>query len=175
MNDFLAVASSWYALPLGVLIVGITLGFLPGVLLALIVRLYPKGSPRRAELTAELYTIPFIERGIWVFQALEIGVREGCPARYRCAKDKRSLRRRQKVMGFREWTWREKRRAKRHDAAFSRFEERIAVGRKLHRVVPDSAGVAKVENADHFDFPDDFYDSTWVVIDERDTRPGADT
>lgn len=52
-------------------------GFLPGLVLALIVRLFPKDDPRRRELHAELYAVPRWERPFWVCQQFEVALRLG--------------------------------------------------------------------------------------------------
>lgn len=52
-------------------------GFLPGMVLALIVRLFPKDSSRRRELQAELYAVPRWERPFWVAQQFEVALRQG--------------------------------------------------------------------------------------------------
>jgi len=46
-------------------------GFAPGVVLRLIVLLYPRDHPRRRELIGELYAYPRIERPFWVAEQLE--------------------------------------------------------------------------------------------------------
>lgn len=59
------------------------LGLLPGFSLRLIVRLYPKGDPRRREVVAELYTVENWRQPIFVIQMLELAISEGIPARWR--------------------------------------------------------------------------------------------
>lgn len=58
-------------------------GLAPGIVLRQVVRLYPKGHPRRAELMAELYVRPYVERPLYVAQSLETSFTEGIPARRR--------------------------------------------------------------------------------------------
>ena len=60
----------------------ILIGSVPGFLLRLLVRVYPKDHPRRRELVAELYSIPYRERLLFVAQQLELAVTEGVPARW---------------------------------------------------------------------------------------------
>jgi hypothetical protein len=55
--------------------------FLPGAALRQIVRIYPQGHPRRAELIADLYVRPFQERLLYVVQCLEISLAEGISER----------------------------------------------------------------------------------------------
>src|SRR5512133_2112771 len=52
-------------------------GFFPGAVLRLIVLLYHREDPRRAELVAELYVVPRRERPIWVVEQLEVALFEG--------------------------------------------------------------------------------------------------
>jgi DNA-binding transcriptional MerR regulator len=61
----------------------VLLGLLPGASLRLIVRIYPKGHPRRRELVAELYTIDYQKRLFFVAQNLELALFEGLPARWK--------------------------------------------------------------------------------------------
>lgn len=55
-----------YRLPLGVLIIGLTCGLAPGLVLILMVLLYPKDHPRRRELVGELRAIPYFHRALRV-------------------------------------------------------------------------------------------------------------
>lgn len=54
----------------------------PGAVLRQIVRLYPPSDPRRRELIAELYGVPFAKRWLFVAQALELATFEGIPRRH---------------------------------------------------------------------------------------------
>jgi hypothetical protein len=56
-------------------------GFFPGLVLRLLVRLYPKGNPRRMELLGELYAKPQWRRPWFVAQQLETALSEGVPTR----------------------------------------------------------------------------------------------
>ncbi len=58
-------------------------GFAPGAALRLIVRLYPKGDPRRQEMIAELYAVPRWERPFWVTEQLEMALAATLGLRYR--------------------------------------------------------------------------------------------
>lgn len=58
-------------------------GLLPGLVLRLIVRIYPKEHPRRRELVAELYNLDYFKRPFFVVQDLELAFCEGIPARWR--------------------------------------------------------------------------------------------
>ncbi len=73
MVELLKAVASW---PRLVLIV-VVFGFAPGFFLRLIVRAYPRNDPRRAELIAELYAVPRIQRPLWVAEQLEVAVFEG--------------------------------------------------------------------------------------------------
>lgn len=52
-------------------------GLAPGMVLAVIVKLFPKDDPRRRELQAELYVVPRWERPFWVFEKLDLAIRTG--------------------------------------------------------------------------------------------------
>ena len=65
-------------------------GLVPGFLLRLIVRVYPKSHARRRELVAELYTIDYKERPFFVAQQLELAITEGIAARLRRDRHARS-------------------------------------------------------------------------------------
>ncbi|MGH3933289.1 MAG: hypothetical protein ACRDTF_25310 [Pseudonocardiaceae bacterium] len=73
MVELLDAVTSWQPLVL----VLVVFGFAPGFCLRLIVLAYPRGDPRRAELIAELYTVPRIQRPLWVAEQLEVAVFEG--------------------------------------------------------------------------------------------------
>jgi hypothetical protein len=95
VGDLLLGGSAWWVLPCSLLTVGATFGLLPGLMLRLIVLLYPKGHPRREELFGELYDPDMgrFERFEWVFQQLETAFREGPASR----KHARSARRASKT------------------------------------------------------------------------------
>ena len=86
MADFLNAVASWPNL-FSVLFV---FGFAPGAVLRLLVLVYPKESLRRAELIAELYLVPRIERPVWVAQQAEVAIFEGLPQRLRAMRTKRA-------------------------------------------------------------------------------------
>ncbi len=98
LNDLVAalVATSHHV-PLGALIFGLTFGLAPGLLLRVIVLLYPKDNPRRTELLAELYTEKgkraYLDRVVWVFQQLELALCEGLPQRAAVVRRARRRRR----------------------------------------------------------------------------------
>lgn len=56
-------------------------GFAPGLFLRIIVLIYPRGHPRRKELIAELYTLSWPVRLLFVAQQLETALFEGLPCR----------------------------------------------------------------------------------------------
>jgi len=89
MNELLLGGSAWWIVPTSLLVFGATFGLLPGLMLRLLVQLYPKDDPRRRELFAELYgpRMSRLGRFEWVFQQLETAIRDGLAAR-------RELRRR---------------------------------------------------------------------------------
>jgi hypothetical protein len=73
MAALLETVASWPSL----LLVIVVFGFAPGFCLRLIVVVYPRDDPRRRELIAELYTVPRIQRPLWVAQQLEVALFEG--------------------------------------------------------------------------------------------------
>jgi hypothetical protein len=73
MDELLEAVASWPSLGLVVAV----FGFAPGFCLRLIVLAYPRGHPRRAELIAQLYTVPRIQRPLWVAEQLEVALFEG--------------------------------------------------------------------------------------------------
>ena len=89
MTGLLDGGSAFWIFPVSLLVFGATLGLLPGLVLRLLVQLYPKDDPRRDELFAELYgpKMTRFRRFEWVFQQLETALRDGLSAR-------RELRRR---------------------------------------------------------------------------------
>jgi hypothetical protein len=58
-------------------------GFAPGAAARLIARMFPKEDPRRAEVVAEVYTIPRWDRPFWILEQLERSIFEAIPARLR--------------------------------------------------------------------------------------------
>lgn len=89
MTELIGLVASWQAFSA----YGTTLlvfGFAPGFILRLIVKLYPKGDLRRAELVAELYAMPRIWRPMWVVQQIETGLFEGLSARRVARKSRRA-------------------------------------------------------------------------------------
>lgn len=79
VDQTLQAVVSWRTLVVAMIV----FGFAPGVVLRVIVRLYPKASPRRRELLGELPHVPWVERPFWVAQHLETALAEGVPARLR--------------------------------------------------------------------------------------------
>jgi hypothetical protein len=83
MTELLKVIAS----PWDWLLVVALFGFVPGFCLRLIVLAYPRKDPRRAELIAQLYTVPRIQRPLWVAEQLETALFEGLPHRLSAAKN----------------------------------------------------------------------------------------
>ncbi len=77
MAELLDMVASWPSL----LLVLFVFGFAPGFCLRLIVLAYPRDDPRRAELIAELYAVPRIQRPLWVAEQLEVALFEGLARR----------------------------------------------------------------------------------------------
>ena len=86
MVEFLEAIASWPSL----LLVVVVFGFAPGLCLRLIVLAYPRGDPRRAELIAELYAVPRIQRPLWVAEQLEVALFEGLGHRMSAARRRRA-------------------------------------------------------------------------------------
>lgn len=57
-------------------------GIAPGLLLRIIVLAFEKEDPRRQELIAELYAVPFVKRPFWVAQQLETATADGLWPRF---------------------------------------------------------------------------------------------
>lgn len=72
IGDFLNVPDAMGGFGLALAI----FGFLPGMVLSLIVRMIPD-LDRRRELQAELYEVPRWERPFWVLQQFEVALRQG--------------------------------------------------------------------------------------------------
>lgn len=66
----------WYLLTL------LVHGLAPGLLLRVIVVAFDKNDPRRQELIAELYAVPFVRRPYWVAQQLETALSDGIWPRF---------------------------------------------------------------------------------------------
>ena len=58
-------------------------GVAPGLVLRTLVLIYPKDDPRRRDLVADLYDVPFLERPLFVGQQVETVLFEGVPQRLR--------------------------------------------------------------------------------------------
>ncbi|WP_028927925.1 hypothetical protein [Pseudonocardia acaciae] len=74
--------ASWQALS-GFFGVVVLFGFLPGLTLRLLVKLYPPGHVRRRQLPADMYELPRHRRWFFVAEQLETVLFEGLPARVR--------------------------------------------------------------------------------------------
>lgn len=81
MTELLDAVASWPSLVLVIVV----FGFAPRFCLRLIVLAYPRSHPRRKELIADLYTVPCIERPLWVAEQLEVALFEGLPHRVSAA------------------------------------------------------------------------------------------
>ena len=75
MTELVELIGDHWWVPL--LLVPLAFGFLPGTVLRVIVLLYPSGDPRRKELVAELYAMPFAMRPVWTAQQIETALFEG--------------------------------------------------------------------------------------------------
>jgi hypothetical protein len=95
MTELLDTVVSWRSL----LLVVVVFGFAPGFCLRLLVRAYPRSDPRRTELIAELYTVPRIERPLWVAEQLETALFEGLPRRLSAVLRRGARQRRARAEG----------------------------------------------------------------------------
>lgn len=112
MSSVMLVPSALGAFVIALLI----FGFLPGLVLALIVRLFPKDDPRRRELQAELYAVPRWERPFWVCQQFEVALRLGLAPEI-------------------AWYW----------GRFVWHRAKVESGREMHKKYPDSFWVPDAE------------------------------
>jgi len=95
--------TAFWIFPVSLLVFGATFGLLPGLVLRLLVRLYPKDDPRRRELFAELYgpKMTRFRRFEWVFQQLETALRDGLSARHELRRRRARLAAaRQRLVGY---------------------------------------------------------------------------
>jgi len=65
------------------LIVLVVFGVAPGLVLRLMLMVYPRRHPRRQEILAELYNLDFHKQPFYVAQQFELAITEGLPARWR--------------------------------------------------------------------------------------------
>jgi hypothetical protein len=86
MPELMEAVKVWPSL----LLVVVVFGLAPGLCLRLIVLGYPPGDPRRAELIAELYAVPRIQRPLWVAEQLEVALFEGLGHRISAARRRRA-------------------------------------------------------------------------------------
>jgi hypothetical protein len=93
MVELITAFASWPSL----LLLIVLFGFAPGLVLRLLLRLYPADDLRRKELLAELYGVPRWERPFWVAEQLETALCEAIPHRARRARDKRAQSANQRV------------------------------------------------------------------------------
>ncbi|WP_460406570.1 hypothetical protein [Actinophytocola sediminis] len=100
VSDLLIGGDSWWILPCSLIAVGAAFGLLPGLMLRLIVLLYPKQHPRREELFGELYDpkLGRMERFEWVFQQLELATRQGLSLRRSARIRRREIKRMIEIM-----------------------------------------------------------------------------
>jgi hypothetical protein len=94
MTELLDVVASWPSL----ILVIVVFGFTPGLCLRLLVLAYPRSDPRRTELIAELYAVPYIQRPLWVAEQLEVALFEGLPHRVFAVLRLSTSQRRQRVL-----------------------------------------------------------------------------
>jgi hypothetical protein len=79
VTEALALVKDWHTYLALLLIFGV----LPRFTLRLLVRMYPRGHPRRKELVGELGAIDYPKRPLFVAEQLEVCFCEGISARWR--------------------------------------------------------------------------------------------
>jgi hypothetical protein len=77
--EFLQTPDALWLLLLAVLLFGVA----PGLVLRLLLLVYPRSDPRRRELLAEMRAIPYFERPLFVGEQFETVLCEGVPHRAR--------------------------------------------------------------------------------------------
>ncbi|WP_344923597.1 hypothetical protein [Saccharopolyspora gregorii] len=85
MTELISAAASWQSL----VTILIVFGLAPGILLRLILLVYPKGDPRRIEHLASLYKMSWWERPLFVASQLEGAVSDGLPLRFKAYSKKK--------------------------------------------------------------------------------------
>jgi len=68
---------------IGLLTLCLVFGFAPTTILRVLVKAWPKNDPRRRELMAEIQTIAYWERPLWVFEQIESALFDGLRVRFR--------------------------------------------------------------------------------------------
>lgn len=72
ISRLIELSFPWGALAAAILV----FGYFPGLVLSLVMKVYHRDDPRRAELQAELYAVPRWERPFWVAEQFELATRE---------------------------------------------------------------------------------------------------
>lgn len=85
MKDLLDAVICWPTL-VGALI---AFSLAPGIILQLMVRIYPHDHPRRRDLLADYAIVPRWERPFWVTEQFVTVTFEGIPTRYRARRERR--------------------------------------------------------------------------------------
>jgi hypothetical protein len=71
MKDFVAIAANPLMVASGAIFAALLLGFFPGAINRALAMVYPRDDPRRAEMIAELYAVPRLQRWMWVAEQAE--------------------------------------------------------------------------------------------------------
>jgi len=116
MTELIEMVVSWRSLLLALIVFGLA----PGLILRLLVKIYPRDDPRRRELIAQLYTLGRVERLFFVAEQFETVLFEGLPHRLQAVR--RRMKRRQATskgpeVSALEESWREKQAAHERDTA----------------------------------------------------------
>lgn len=85
MTDLAGLLLDWRLFVIALVVFGVA----PGLVLRVVVLAYPRSHPRRRELVAELYAVPYVERPWFVAQHLERAVFDGTAARRQAARERR--------------------------------------------------------------------------------------
>jgi hypothetical protein len=86
MLDLLEGLRAWPLL----IVALVVFGFLPGVVLRIILLAFRRRDPRRAEILAELRAVPRWERPFWVAEQIEVALFEGLLERIKAAVGRRA-------------------------------------------------------------------------------------
>ncbi|WP_284745079.1 DUF2314 domain-containing protein [Amycolatopsis sp. RTGN1] len=142
-TELLQSLASWPTL----LIAIVVYGFAPGFVLRLVVMVYERDDPRRAELIAELYEVPRLKRPFWVAEQIETAIFDGLGPRIRWTLTGRVILR-----------W------------------KLKSGVKLNRLHPQSFWIPEEEEKDAiepgavvklmFDQSDGWSERMWVIVEK---------
>ncbi|WP_336156711.1 hypothetical protein [Amycolatopsis sp. VC5-11] len=147
VTELLQSVASWPTLLIAILLYG----FAPGFVLRLVVMVYERDDPRRAELIAELYEVPRLKRPFWVAEQIETAIFDGLGPRIRWALTGRVI-----------------------------LHWKLKSGVKLNRLHPGSFWIPEEEEKDAiepgtvvklmFDQSDGWSEKMWVIVEKVGNR-----